>query len=116
MTAKLVNEVKGQVPETRSSMIKGSEIFMAIWVICNLSRAVNVVSNFHVDAARTYFPSIVGMQKLKASGKYSNKCAQQRHRNRIIRVCIVQWEADDRMGGQQLAVVTSTDYALFGFS
>lgn len=56
---RLSREVKGQLPETSSVTIKA--------------------------AAKTYFCSVSGTERLKSSGKYSSKCTRQKRRNRIIR-------------------------------
>ena len=38
------------------------------------------------EAAKTYFTSVAGLAKMKSKGKYKDKCAQQRRKNRIKRV------------------------------
>ncbi len=39
-----------------------------------------------LEAAKTYFTSCSGSQRLQFSGKYDDKCIQQRCRNRVMRV------------------------------
>ena len=47
-----------------------------------------LVVSISAAAARTYYTSYSGSERLKNSGKYKDKCAQQRRRNRLVRVCI----------------------------
>ena len=47
--------------------------------------------SYIAEAARTYFNSAVGTEKLKMSGKYSTKCIEQRRRNHLKRVGIYKY-------------------------
>ena len=47
---------------------------------------MHVTGMLFLEAAKTYFASLIGSEKLKDSGKYLEKCKKQRRRNRIIRV------------------------------
>ena len=46
----------------------------------------SIVHDLVVEAARTYYTSMVGAQRLRDAGKYNTKCLQQRRRNRLMRV------------------------------
>ena len=46
----------------------------------------SIVHDLIVEAARTYYTSMVGAQRLCDAGKYNTKCLQQRRRNRLMRV------------------------------
>ena len=41
---------------------------------------------FFLDAAKTYYNSVLGVSQLKTTGKYAAKIALQRRKNRLMRV------------------------------
>lgn len=67
----------------------------------------NALSNFGMvcfitDAARTYFVSMVGADRLKSSGKYATKCVKQRRRNRIRRVSLYCYNNSNLITGKSI--------------
>lgn len=42
-----------------------------------------------LEAAKTYFTSLMSAHRLRNSGRYGEKCVQQRRRNRLMRVSSV---------------------------
>ncbi len=92
---KLVTEVKDQLPEVRSSTIKG--VYTIITWNFGLLYTWTEVCHFHADATRTYFTSYCGVNRLKASGKYKAKMKYQRRKNRLLRVCCSVLNSDVRM-------------------
>ena len=68
-----------------------------------LSHASHVSVNSCVDAAKTYFNSVLGTSRLKSSGKYDAKVARQRRKNRLMRVCYttVLWGGGGGGGGER---------------
>ena len=83
-TQKLVSDSKVQLPDTPSALIKG--MIMVLFVL--MHRSILIIVFLNLDAARTYFVSIAGSERLRSTGKYSEKCTQQRRRNRLLRVCM----------------------------
>ena len=78
----LVTEVKSHLPDVLSVTIKGITLPRLHGMY-----ELNVDSMPSLDAARTYFNSVSGVSRLKATGKYAAKIALQRRKNRLMRVC-----------------------------
>ena len=76
-------EIKKYFPEESNSN------YFELVVLCTFIHALILCSfciPIFTEAAKTYFTSMSGSQRLKSSGKYDSKCIQQRRRNRAIRV------------------------------
>lgn len=95
VTKKIVAELKAMTPETPVSLIQGTYLrvcayyYIHVVVSNNGGSQIFVFTNLvytHLDAARTYFTSLCGKEHMQESGKYFEKCASQRKKNRLDRV------------------------------
>ena len=74
---KVVENAQSLLPNSSCAALKGeSRAFCAPLIyVCSCT-----------EAARTYYNSAAGTERLKMSGKYTLKCVQQRRRKRLKRV------------------------------
>ena len=86
---KLKENASVLLPDTPSALITGVVyiIVLYLYLRCGVMYGLVVVS-ISAAAAGTYYTSYIGSERLKNSGKYKDKCAQQRRRNRLVRVHI----------------------------
>ena len=77
----LIMETKGQDCTISATQVQGI-------IVCIIRTTVALLQLFPYpsDAARTFFQSRLQQQSLKAKGKYSDKVAYQRRRNRLLKV------------------------------
>ena len=76
---KLVENSLPLLPKSTAATLRG---------MCNIVVGVRETLLFWLsaEAAKTYYNSAAGTERLKSSGKYTAKCLQQRRRNRLKRV------------------------------
>lgn len=76
VVTKVVENALSLIPNSTAATLKGDLLFY-----------VSIPTlNSLIEAARTYYNSAAGTERLKTSGKYAAKCVQQRRRNRLKRV------------------------------